>query len=260
MTNCSVKYSRRIHIIPVFSKDNKRATKMIMLPEILKADTVYLITTRINPMPINAETLKSEFEKTHTNIKMITGAFDDDIYYAIGVLRKIIESERGNYIFINLPSTSHVWTSAGLIATMLFSDGNNKTEIIPYYLKEKNSYYIAKKHNSERYDINTLSLGFRIEKPSDEILNVLARISEIEKKGITVTKKVLIEVLEHSNIKLTMTSEKDTTNDPGKYNALQRKFIKPLTDRGYITASGSGIRSGYSVTEQGMNALHAFVE
>lgn len=253
MTNCSVKYSRRIHIIPMFSKETNNTTKMSLPPEKMEADTVYLITTRINPMPRNAETLKSQLEEKRTEIKKIAGAFDDDLYYAIGVLRKIIESERGNQIFINMPSSSQIWTSAGLIAAMLFSDKDDNTEIIPYYLKQKYP-------KSGKYDINTLPIEFRIEKPSDDLLNILSKISEIEKIGITVTKKRLIEVLEKSNIKLTTIADNDSTNVPGKYNALQRKYIKPLTDWGYITASGSGYRSGYSVTEQGMNALHAFVE
>ena len=256
MTDCSVKYSRRTHIIPVFATDIN-TDKAWNFPDEMDADTVYLITTRINPIPLNIEKIRSRITETrNVDIKLIRGVFEDDLYYAIGVLRKIIESERGNYIFINCPSKSHIWTSAGLIAAMLFQDDKDNTKIIPYYLKSKPRLYTGKIRRQVGFDIKTLSLDFRIEKPQDEILRALKSIADLENMGIGVTKTVLIESLIHLGFDIP--AENPPT--PGIHNAIQRKYLNPLLENGYITASGHKKRAEYSVTEKGKNALHAFVE
>lgn len=253
MTNCSVKYPRRIYIIPVFS--GTIYTKNVA-PVSMNADTVYLITPRPNTVPKNADRVFSQFDETKKIELKIVRGFEDDMYYAIGTLRKIIESERGNYIFINCPSKSHIWTSAGLIAAMLFQDDKDNTKIIPYYLKSKPRLYTGKIRKQVGLDIKTLSLDFRIEKPQDEILRALKSIADLENMGIGVTKTVLIESLIHLGFDIP--AENPPT--PGIHNAVQRKYLNPLLEGGYITASGCKKRSEYSVTEKGKNALHAFVE
>ena len=256
---CSVKYSRRIFIIPVFSG---AAYGMSLAPIAQDADKVYLISSRTKTLPKTAQKVYSQINEDgrHIELKLIRG-YMNDLYYAIGTLRKIIESESGNYINIELTQESPIWVSAVLIAAMLFSDEDTKTEIYPYYLSQKNNKYIPRPSKYRKgIEINPLPVNFRIEKPSDEILDILMKMVDIKNKSITITKKILIEVLESSGIKLTSINENDSNNAAAKYNALQRRYIKPLTDLGYITQSGSGKRPAYSVTESGMNALHAFVE
>lgn len=255
MTNCSVKYPRRIYIIPVFS--GTIYTKN-MAPVSMNADTVYLITRRPNSVPKNADRVFSQFDETKKIELKIVRGFEDDMYYAIGTLRKIIESERGNYIYIDLSIGSPMWTSAGLMATMLFSDDDEKTEITPYYLTQNNRAFIYLYTNYEKsnFGINTLPVDFRIEKPQDEILRALKSIADLENMGIGVTKTVLIESLIHLGFDIP--AENPPT--PGIHNAVQRKYLNPLLEGGYITASGCKKRSEYSVTEKGKNALHAFVE
>ncbi|MBR6010827.1 MAG: hypothetical protein IK060_00560, partial [Methanomicrobium sp.] len=67
------------------------------------------------------------------------------------------------------------------------------------------------------------------------------------------TKKILIEVLEKSNIQLT--ADRDSKNDAGKYNALQRKYLKPLKDWGYIKLDERSKRPRIEITQEGKNAL-----
>ncbi len=257
-------YARRVHIAPVgFEID--RVTEPLKRME---ADKVYLFAEKTE----NAEKLehyiseikkelsregskKIEIEQRGWNLSEI------ELYATLREYRKIIDEESGNDIFINVSTGSKIHAIAGMIASMIFKDGN-KT-IMPYYVIPES--YADNPANNEQYtkgckEIRTLP-NYRIEKPPDEIMDVLAIIDKIEgnkdgeNKRKPVTKKILIEELEKEGIVLTTISDKDSKSDAGKYNALQRKYIKPLTDWGYIKLDSRSKRSRIEVTEEGRNAL-----
>jgi predicted transcriptional regulator len=244
-------YALRVHIAPVGFEIDRVAEPLVRM----KADKVYLFAEKTE----NHEKLEhfiTEIKKRleNNNIAVEQRGWDlkeTELYATLREYRKIIDEEEGNDIFINVSTGSKIHAIAGMIASMIFKDGT-KT-IMPYYVIPES--YADRPANNEQYtsgckEIKTLP-NYRIEKPADDIMDVLMKISEIGKTGIAVTKKILIEELEKSNIALTT----DSKNEAGKYNALQRKYLKPLTDWGYIRLDSKTKRSRIEVTEEGKNAL-----
>lgn len=242
-------YSRRIQIIlakpsNAYTRHGVTFNTIIKLPAIMKADKVYLITNcqkYVSNFIDATQTRISESRKV--DFEVIRGSYTEDLYYAIGILRRIIESERGNQIFINLPYSSHIWIAAGIIATMLFSDDDKKTEIIPYYLTVDS-------------EVRTIPIEFGIQKPSEEILDALSALAEIKNTGDKITKTVLIKSLIGKGCKL----PDESSPTAATHNMVQRKYLDPLMELGYIVSSGSDRRKEYSITEKGMNALHSLKE
>ncbi len=251
-------YARRVHIAPVgFEID-----RVVEPLKRMEADKVYLFAEKTE----NAEKLqhfideirkelnregskKIEIEQRGWELSEI------ELYATLREYRKIIDQEEGNDIFINVSTGSKIHAIAGMIASMIFKDGT-KT-IMPYYVIPES--YADRPANNEQYttgckEIKTLP-NYRIEKPSDDIMDVLMKISEIEKTGATVTKKILIETLEKDHIPLTTTADKNSKNDAGKYNALQRKYLKPLEEWKYIKIDDKSKRPRIEITEEGRNAL-----
>ena len=251
------KYSRRVHIAPVGFEIDR-----VVLPLIrMEADKVYLFAEKTE----NSDKLEhfiSEIKKrleTHSKpieVEQIGWDLNKiELYATLREYRKIIEKESENDIFINVSTGSKIHAIAGMITSMIFKDGT-KT-IMPYYVIPES--YADRPANNEQYsngckEIQTLP-NYRIDKPSDDIMDVLVKIAEIENTGITVTKKILIEVLDKSNIKLTTITDKYSRNDAGKYNALQRKYLKPLEEWKYIKIDDKSKRPRIEITEEGRNAL-----
>ncbi len=251
-------YARRVHIAPVgFEID-----RVVEPLKRMEADKVYLFAEKTD----KAEKLKhfiSEIEKELDkqgnkkieHEKCGWELHEIELYATLREYRKIIEKEAGNDIFINVSTGSKIHAIAGMIASMIFKNGTKG--IMPYYVIPEE--YVDRPADNEQYtrgcrEIKTLP-NYRIEKPPDEIIDVLARISRIEKDNIPVTKKILIKELTKDGIKLTTVSDQDSKNDAGKYNALQRKYLKPLKDWEYIKLDEKSKRPRIEITEEGRNAL-----
>jgi len=69
----------------------------------------------------------------------------------------------------------------------------------------------------------------------------------------SISKKILIEELESSGIKLLNNKSKEGL--VAKYNALQRKYINPLIEWDYIRLEKNGTRPIIKLTQEGINAL-----
>jgi len=246
-------YARRVHISPVGFEIDRVVEPLIRM----EADKVYLFAEGnenadklkhfIGEISKRLENESIEIEQRGWELKHI------ELYATLREYRRIIDEEAGNDIFINVSTGSKIHAIAGMIASMIFKKDDLK--IMPYYVVPEK--YADSPSNNVQYtsgckEIKTLP-NYRIEKPSDDIMDVLMKISEIEKTGTPVTKKILIEVLEKANIQLT--ADKESRNDAGKYNALQRKYLKPLTDWGYIRLDERSKRPRIELTEEGRNAL-----
>lgn len=251
-------YARRVHIAPVgFEID-----RVVEPLKRMEADKVYLFaekTDKAEKLTHFISEIEKELDKQGNkkieHEKCGWELHEIELYATLREYRKIIEKEAGNDIFINVSTGSKIHAIAGMIASMIFKDGTKK--IMPYYVIPEE--YVDRPADNEQYtrgcrEIKTLP-NYRIEKPPDDIMDVLAKIAEIEKRGITVTKKILIEELEKSGIVLTTVSENDSKNKAGKYNALQRKYLKPLKDWEYIKLDERSKRPRIEITEEGRNAL-----
>ena len=246
-------YARRVHIAPVGFEIDRVVEPLIRM----EADKVYLFAEGNE----NAEKLehfiteiRKRLEKESIKVEQKGWELKHiELYQTLREYRRIIDEEEGNDIFINVSTGSKIHAIAGMIASMIFKKDNLK--IMPYYVVPEK--YADSPSNNVQYtsgckEIKTLP-EYRIEKPADDIIDVLAKIAEIENTQKTVTKKILIEVLEKSNIQLT--ADRDSKNDAGKYNALQRKYLKPLKDWGYIRLDERSKRPRIEITQEGKNAL-----
>ena len=248
-------YSRRVHIAPVGFEIDRVVEPLIRM----EADKVYLFAEKTE----NADQLQYFIGEIIKRLEKESIAYDTkgwelpkiELYTTLRAYRQIIDEEKGNDIFINVSTGSKIHAIAGMIASMTFKQDDLK--IMPYYVvpekyAESPTTYVQ--YTSGCKEIKTLP-NYRIEKPSDDIMDVLVKIAEIEKTGITVTKKVLIKELEDDGIILTTVNDKDSKNSAGKYNALQRKYLKPLTDWEYIKLDERSKRPRIEITEEGRNAL-----
>lgn len=257
------KYAKRVHIVPVGFDIDRAYMPLIEM----EADKVYLFAEKTE----RSEIIRHFIAEIRKNLDEKSNSIDVEecgwnlenigLYTTLREYRKIIDKESGNNIFINVSTGSKIHAIAGMIASMIFRD--EIRSITPYYVEPEN--YPESPTNKDQYSIGCKEIktlpNYRIEKPPDEIIDVLAIIDKIEhnesgeNKGKPVTKKILIEKLEENGILLTTVSEKDSKNDAGKYNALQRKYLKPLSDWGYIQMDTRSKRPRIEVTEEGRNAL-----
>ena len=249
-------HSRRVHIVPVGFDIDRAYMPLIEM----EADKVYLFaekTERAEQLEYFINEIRNKIkEKSSKPIDIEQIGWDlnkIDLYPTLKEFRKIIDNESGNDIFINVSTGSKKHAIAGMIASMIFKD--EVRSITPYYAVAER--YTDSPTNKEQFstgckDIDILP-NYRIEKPPDEIMDILEIIDKIQKREETITKKILIEELDKAKIKLT--AIKNSKNDAGIYNALQRKYLKPLIDWGYIRLDPRSKRPVIEITEEGENAL-----
>jgi len=245
----------RIHICPVgFEVD-----RIVIPVRKMGADRVYLISQKRDgddkaQQFIN--TISGELENLGDDL--ILRHIDCDLYSILSEYRKIIENESKNHLYFNVSTGTKIHAIAGMMACMIFEDLANS--LTPYYV------------NPEKYaeDPNTsegeqLTLGcehiqklpsYKIDRATDDEIRVLSLINSnsSEKQGIT--KKELISIIE----KLKIVELAAISKDPHKqllanYRALERKYIDPLVEWGYISVEKRGKNSIVKVTELGRNAL-----
>ena len=233
-------YSRRVHIIPVY-KNRNYATEP---PIEMKADKVYLITDKIKYMSKLTSDITTKLSTAikQGHIELISARYINDLYTAIGIFRKIIKAERGNQIFINLTSGPQLWCIAGVLATQLFQD--DSTEIKPYYI-------IPMEPPNTGIQVYPITIPYRLDKPSDDLLHALSIFAELRDNNLKVSKTNIIDLFERDHLPIS----NDSRSLPGIYNALQRRYIDPLMQLGFIEAQGPEKRRVYGVTESGNNAL-----
>lgn len=246
-------YARRVHIAPVGFEIDRVVEPLIRM----EADKVYLFAEKTE----NAEKLQHFIDEIIKRLEKESIKYEQrgwelpkiELYTTLREYRRIIDEEKDNNIFINVSTGSKIHAIAGMISSMIFKQ--DELEIMPYYvIPEK---YAESPSANEQYttgckEIKTLP-NYHIEKPPNEIMEVLAIIAKIKEKVIT--KKILIEALEEDHIPLTATADKNSKNDAGKYNALRRKYLEPLEKWKYIKIDDKSKRPRIEITEEGRNAL-----
>lgn len=248
-------YPRRIHIAPVGYEIDR-----IVLPLIeMEADKVYLITEKRKENDTGLfyvneiEKRLSQLERPIEIEKRGTDIVGRDLYDTLKIYRQIVEEESGNHIFVNVSTGTKIHAIAGMMTCMIFR--KEKNLFTPYYA-------VPSDYDNEPEAGQQISIGckeikkmpnYRIEKPPDELIDVLEVLSKAQKKYSSISKKILIEELENSGMKLLT----DKSNDElvAKYNALQRKYINPLIEWDYIALDYSGNRPVIKITPEGINAL-----
>ena len=156
-----------------------------------KADKVYLIEQENNDDGKWAVDENERILKEHeNNIDVQRYPIDNirDIQPLIKAIREIIVQEEGNFIYINISSGGCRSAIAGIMSSMMFSNG---TRIIPYYVTPE-SYQPNSKSNARgkkagarqplSYGIKQIEeiITFPLAKPSKELISVLKHIRDKE--------------------------------------------------------------------------------
>ncbi len=255
-------YARRVHIVPVGFDIDRAYMPLINM----EADKVYLFAETTD----KAETIEYFIEEITKNLKKQSKPIEIErrgkelseieLYTTLREYRKIIDEEKDNQIFINVSTGTKIHAIAGMIASMIFKDDNKK--IMPYYVVPES--YTNRPEEKDQYSVGCKEIktmpNYRIEKPPEDIIKVLAIIEKLEREGEILTQKIIVKRLEKEKITLTTkeNQHKNTKNDvpnAAKYNALQRKYIIPLTAWGYIKVIDKQNRKRIEITKEGKNAL-----
>ena len=179
-------YKRRIHIIPFSFIDN--VDKICAAISNMEADKVYLLYTRnahyIYPVSKVAANNFAKIVKSRTGAETECRGLnisDDDLNGIIGEMRHIIESEAGNYIYINLATGLPIHSIAGAIAAMCFQ--TKDLDVSPYIADDTDVAF-------------PLPDVLRIETPSEDLLKVLGICNELNGKMEKVSGSALIKLRE----------------------------------------------------------------
>ena len=251
---------KRVHIAPVGFEIDR-----VVIPAVqMNADKIYLIIDKDekDKGAYCVREIKKQLNEKSNGLDIIeikTDFKNLELYDTLKAYREILQEEKDNHIFINVSTGSKIHSIAGMITSMIFKE--EYISILPYYVQPE-------KYELEPELGEQLTSGFkniqilpeyRIEKPSDGLLKVLAIISknmvydsEGDSKGLN--KKIIIEILEHEKINLIDEPVKNEV--PAKYRALERRYIDPLLKWKYIRIEKRNRKSLIHITQEGKDALH----
>ncbi len=233
----------RVHIAPVGFENDR-----IVLPlRQMKADKVWLISQKHdNKAATYSEKIISLLKTSKIDYEQIDCEITD-LYDVLKTIRIILEKEASNDIFINVSSGSKIEAIAGMMASMIFREGNR---IMPYYV-------VPEKYNTQPEAGTPLSSGikdiqtlpeYRIEQPKQQLIKLL-RI--VDQAGGAISKKELIEeATENGLIRVGGRNEAQS-----KYMSLNKNFLSPLEDWRLIRVQKEGRRKQVLLTDEGKNML-----
>ncbi len=253
--NNSFLYPRRIHISPVGYEIDR-----VVLPLVqMEADKVYLISeqTRVDESDkVYVDQIRKYIggQKRLIEIEEIQTDFvGRNMYEILRIYKEIIGKEQHNHLFINVSTGTKIHAIAGMMACMIF-----RSDHIPL-----TPYYVVPEHYENRPEEGMpLSSGcreimglpeYRIERPPQELIQVLGIIRETKKKYGYISKKMLINELRKTGIPLI--SGPVRHENIARYRALERKYIEPLTEWRFITVEKEGSQARIEVTREGENVL-----
>ena len=240
-----MKYSQRIHIIPIGDDDIER----IVIPaEIGKADRIYLITKK-------GKNLFADLVKKSKNVILTKGIVKKedlieipcDIFNFTELLQtfaKIIRTEGKegkNKVFFSLSTGGNLISAAGMLSCMLFN---------------AEPYFLVKDFKNNKIPANPEILPFpkyNVFLPEKSLIQFLFSISEeMRKNGIEIlSKKQCLRLMEqlHPNEVFSKTS--------GDYNKLKFRYLNKLEVRNYIEIENKP-RGKIKISPDGEFALKIF--
>ncbi len=251
---------RRIHISPVgFEVDR------VVLPlEKYKADKVWLLAEESEEKDEGKNFLNQVIERIEAfshpcSYKTIKhDVVNRDLFSAMRLFREIIEGEVDHQIFVNVSTGTKIQAIAGMMACMMFNDGESHP--VPYYVVPEE--YTEQRKKDEQMtrgckDVICLP-NYRIERPDGQLIRTLEVMTKLSSADIPITKKELNNALVERGIIKGEKIEKslDQNKKVSAYQKLDRKIITPLQDSWKcINIQGTGRGARLSITEDGLNIL-----
>jgi len=255
-----IRYPRRVHIAPVGFEIDR-----VVIPVIeMEADKVWLITERdpeLDKGRVYLEQVESEIHQRNENceIEIKRCDFDSrDLYDVLRAFREIVVQEKENHIFINVSTGTKIHAIAGMMACMIFKD--LAANLIPYYAKPDTYLPLPEEGTQMSRGCGLIHQlpNYRIERPSDELIKMLAVIDQCCNNQVqNVTKSELIRELKNRDLlTLSEVEGRPIRNEKvAYYLALQRKCLEPLRKWNFIEIRPSTKRGKIHITQEGKNML-----
>ena len=246
-------FKKRIHIVPVgFEYDR------IILPitgnqiDTGKADAVYLITRAgKDDAKLYVREIIKMLKKENISFELIDCDIDD-VYEILREMRKIIENEKNNDIYINVSSGSTMCTIAGVMAAMLFK--KEDTYIEPYYVKPVR---YKKSKDKDKLDLTKDPFTYGIKEiipipnykahlPDSEKIDVMKIISEKGNEGVR----------KQQIVKFFYPTPTSTNEKSSNYMKVTRRLIEPLRNTwNLLKVEGNGRNAIIKLTKNGQDMI-----
>jgi hypothetical protein len=235
----------RVHIAPVgFEID-----RVVIPAKEMKADKVWLLVHE-KPSEDKAtpyiEKIQKQFQKE--KIKVVKEYHDRlDLFKIIKSVKKIIESEQKNTLYVNLASGSKIQAIACMMACMMFNENNR---IIPFYAEAQS--YPGFEGKQLSYGVKNLMQipAYQIHTPKPELILALKIIKD---HGGKITKKQMAEIAEKNNLITVNAREENVTQ--ARFASLDKNIIQPLENQWkFARVEKIGRNRWVELTQDGVNA------
>jgi len=235
----------RVHIAPVgFEID-----RIVLPAKQMKADKIWLLV-HDNPSEDKATPFVEKIQKQlkKEKIKVVKEHHDRlDLFQIIKTVKKIIEDEKENNVYVNLASGSKIQAIACMMACMMY---NRMKNVIPFYAEAES--YLG-------FEGKQLSIGvknvmevptYEIQTPEQKHIDALKIIKE---KGGKITKKEMAELAD-SNGLISINAEKENYTQ-ARFASLDQNIIQPLLEQwNFIEIEKIGRNRWIKLTQEGINA------
>jgi len=240
----------RIHVAPV----GYEIDRIVIPAKERKADKVWLL---VHDKPGEDKALpfigKIEKKLKKEKIKVVKEYHNRlDLFQIIRSVKKIIEEEKENTIFLNLASGSKIQAIACMMACMMF---NEKKNLIPFYAEAKE--YLGFQGTEMSHGIKNLVQVpiYEIKTPDQKYLQALKIIKE---KGGKLTKKEMAEICDNQGI-IKVNAEKDNYTQ-ARFASLDKNIIQPLLERWkFIEVEKIGRTRWIKINQDGINAVEFLI-
>ncbi|MEM4253434.1 MAG: DUF6293 family protein [Candidatus Nitrosotenuis sp.] len=235
----------RVHIAPVgFEID-----RVVMPAKEMKADKVWLLVHE-KPSEDKAGSYIEKIQKQlqREKIRVVKEYHDRlDLFNIIKSVKRIIESEQKNTLYVNLASGSKIQAIACMMACMMFNENNR---IIPFYAEaERYSGFEGKQMS---YGVKNLIQipAYQIHTPRPELILALKIIRD---HGGKITKKQMADIAERDHLITVNAREENLTQ--ARFASLDKNIIQPLENQWkFVRVEKIGRNRWIELTEDGINA------
>jgi len=235
----------RVHIAPV----GYEIDRIVIPAKERKADKVWLLV-HDNPSEDKALSYIEKITKLlkKEKIKVVKEYHNRlDMFQIIKSVKKIIEQENENSIFVNLASGSKIQAIACMMACMMFNDKKN---LVPFYAEAK--VYPGFSGKQMSYGVKNLTQvpTYEIKIPDEKLLKALKLIKD---NGGKLTKKQMADLADKQGI-IKINAEKDNYNQ-ARFASLDKNIIQPLLEKWkFIDVEKVGRNRWIIITKEGENA------
>jgi len=235
----------RVHIAPVgFEID-----RIVLPAKEMKADKIWLLV-HDKPNEDKATPFVEKIQKQlkKEKIKVVKEHHDRlDLFQIIKTVKKIIETEKENNVYVNLASGSKIQAIACMMTCMMY---NKLKNVVPFYAEAKDYLGFSGKQLSTGIKNITEVPTYEIKTPEQRHIDALRIIKE---NGGKITKKEMAELADTNGL-ISVNAEKENYTQ-ARFTSLDQNIIQPLLEKWkFIDVDKVGRTRWIKITQEGINA------